>query len=99
MNDDYYNITTLEELRYAQCNSKKSLEKVRNNIQDYGNRLADSLSPSAMFSSAVGSVMTFISDATLVRKGYNLALSVLDKLFPDEKKRMEFENIDRINGK
>lgn len=89
MNEDYCNISTLEELRHAQCNCRRKLKRVISGLENSGNNLIGSLSPARMFSSAVSNVFAFISDAALVRKGYKIAVSLLEKLFPDERKNAD----------
>ena len=101
MSKEYYNIKTIHELRHARKQSQRELTKTKNVFSNHKDALMDSMSPPKIITSALGSVMSVVSDVTLIQKGYTLAMSFLDRIFPDKEsdnKKGEIRD-DRVTDK
>lgn len=84
MSEEYYNIRTIHELRRARKLSQQELKKTKNVFSYHKEALMTSMSFPKIFTSALGGVMSVVSDVALLQKGYALAMSFIDKILPDK---------------
>lgn len=84
MNDSYYNIKGMSELLDARKKLRQDINRTKSDFSCHKSALVNSIRPSRILSSALDGVVSVVSDVTLLHKGYNLALSILDKILPDK---------------
>lgn len=91
MSEEYYNIRTIHELRRARKLSQQQLKKTKSVFSCHKEALMSSMSPPKIFTSALGGVISVVSDVALLRKGYALAMSFIDKILSDKETKNDNE--------
>lgn len=98
MNKDFYSISTLDELRKARRNTELRLMNTKSGLKYNWSGFMNSMSPSQLFGSTVDGVVSVISEVSFLRRGYNMAMSLVDKIFADEDAPVKDESSTDCQG-
>lgn len=85
MNNDYYNIKGIGDLRAARENLQQEIDKTKYRFGCHKDALVDSIMPAKILTSALGGVVSVVSDVALLHKGCNWLLAFVENILSDKR--------------
>lgn len=84
MKKGYNSITSLDEVCRARAESEWRVRTAQHDVALAWQKMADSVSPGRVLSSTFDGVVSLLADLTMVRRGYRMVRSIIERLLPPE---------------
>lgn len=85
MNKDYYDITSLDDLRSVRRDVEVKISESKCNIKECWSVIVESASPGKMVASTLGGMVSAVSEISLLRRGYAMLMTFIDKIVPPDR--------------